>query len=247
MLLREGGSLIMGELFKNYSYLTLSFGLVDGWWRFSDEKVRTTSPLVDPATWEMLLMKSRFNNIRSVEISNGGTGCMVATSAATKIPWKSQANAKTWVTLAFGDDLNLALGSNIQEKLKTYGRENILVKFNNNLDKIDENSTGFSVNPTNPTHFVALFDKLKNIQKIEGILYLATQDSQNSNRGVLGYSKGALGVMASVAHCTNNFPSRMAMKCSVVKFPQSCANSSSISDSDSEIVADCSKSTRRVW
>ena len=46
-LLRKGGLLIANELSAKTDFLTLTFGLTDGWWLFDDAKLRIPgSPII---------------------------------------------------------------------------------------------------------------------------------------------------------------------------------------------------------
>ena len=46
-LLRKGGLLIANELSTKTDFLTLTFGLTDGWWLFDDDELRIPgSPII---------------------------------------------------------------------------------------------------------------------------------------------------------------------------------------------------------
>ncbi|MCF3650817.1 type I polyketide synthase [Synoicihabitans lomoniglobus] len=60
-LLAGGGQLALMELTSPLGFLDLIFGLTDGWWRFTDTKLRPNHPLLAPAQWQALLCEQGFN------------------------------------------------------------------------------------------------------------------------------------------------------------------------------------------
>jgi acyl carrier protein len=78
-LLRPGGIVILNEVTARQDYATVTFGLTDGWWMYTDERI-PDSPLLTPQTWKRLLKEVGFHSIHS----HGGEGqqVMVAVSHA---------------------------------------------------------------------------------------------------------------------------------------------------------------------
>ena len=63
-LLKRNGILVLNEIIQKSVLGTLTFGLLDGWWRYEDEDLRIPgSPLVSPENWEMVLSQEGFNAI----------------------------------------------------------------------------------------------------------------------------------------------------------------------------------------
>lgn len=63
-LLKPGGRLVLNELCYVQDFLTLTFGLLDGWWLYEDMEVRLPhSPLLDPTNWSELLSKNGFADV----------------------------------------------------------------------------------------------------------------------------------------------------------------------------------------
>jgi 3-oxoacyl-(acyl-carrier-protein) synthase/acyl carrier protein/SAM-dependent methyltransferase len=66
-LLAPGGVLVLNELCSASPFTTLTFGLLDGWWRFGDPEVRLVgSPGLSFASWSQRLGERRFQSVRSV-------------------------------------------------------------------------------------------------------------------------------------------------------------------------------------
>ncbi|AJR06627.1 methyltransferase domain-containing protein [Photobacterium gaetbulicola] len=62
-LLRPGGVLIINELVAFSVFATITFGLTEGWWLFSDNERIPFSPLIDAENWEQLLIESGFESV----------------------------------------------------------------------------------------------------------------------------------------------------------------------------------------
>ena len=65
-LLAPGGRLIVLEGTRPTRWLDLTFGLTDGWWRFSDTHLRPDYPLLSAQNWSRLLAETGFAASRIV-------------------------------------------------------------------------------------------------------------------------------------------------------------------------------------
>lgn len=71
-LLRNRGLLIINEATQVQDFITLTFGLTDGWWLFEDEENRIKgSPLLSPAGWKQVLGTSGFQHVQIFGLSTG--------------------------------------------------------------------------------------------------------------------------------------------------------------------------------
>ncbi|WP_316173142.1 beta-ketoacyl synthase N-terminal-like domain-containing protein [Bradyrhizobium sp. SZCCHNRI2049] len=62
--LRLGGTLLVNELSKKSLFLHLTFGLLNGWWRYKDPHLRIPgSPILEPAVWRSILTAYGFHSI----------------------------------------------------------------------------------------------------------------------------------------------------------------------------------------
>ena len=66
-LLALGGRLILAEGIAPRRWLDLTFGLTEGWWRFTDRDFRANYPLIPAAKWETLLQSVGFESIEILE------------------------------------------------------------------------------------------------------------------------------------------------------------------------------------
>ncbi|MGD6960812.1 SDR family NAD(P)-dependent oxidoreductase [Fictibacillus phosphorivorans] len=70
-LLKPNGWLIINEGTKVEDYLTLTFGLLDGWWLYEDQQYRLQgAPLLSEDTWNVLLRKIGYKEVRSFGTGN---------------------------------------------------------------------------------------------------------------------------------------------------------------------------------
>ncbi len=64
--LAPGGALVLLEGHGRQGWVDITFGLTEGWWRFSDAAVRPDYPLIDPERWAGLLETSGFDDVEVI-------------------------------------------------------------------------------------------------------------------------------------------------------------------------------------
>ncbi|BCB91964.1 class I SAM-dependent methyltransferase [Phytohabitans suffuscus] len=63
-LLKPGGILVVNEMTRRLDYNTVTFGLVEGWWRFAADDPRIPgSPLLSRAGWSAALTRAGFDGV----------------------------------------------------------------------------------------------------------------------------------------------------------------------------------------
>lgn len=63
-LLKRNGWFILNEATQKQDFLTLTFGLTEGWWLYEDSENRLkNAPLLNPALWEAILLENGYRNI----------------------------------------------------------------------------------------------------------------------------------------------------------------------------------------
>lgn len=66
-LLKKNGWIVLNEVVQFQTYSTLTFGLLDGWWLFEDEKIRIRhSPLLSYGQWKQALNDVGFSEVISL-------------------------------------------------------------------------------------------------------------------------------------------------------------------------------------
>ena len=66
-LLAPGGLLVLVEGTRHQRWLDLIFGLLDGWWRFSDHELRPDHPLLEADRWTDILDETGFEDAVAVK------------------------------------------------------------------------------------------------------------------------------------------------------------------------------------
>ncbi|MEH2062923.1 MAG: SDR family NAD(P)-dependent oxidoreductase [Nostoc sp.] len=63
-LLKGDGLLVLNELGEVSPFLTVTFGLLDGWWLYDDETIRLPgSPALSAKNWQLMLEKQHFHEV----------------------------------------------------------------------------------------------------------------------------------------------------------------------------------------
>jgi acyl transferase domain-containing protein/SAM-dependent methyltransferase/acyl carrier protein len=111
-LLAPGGSLLLLEGTCPQPWLDLTFGLTDGWWRFSDHALRPNYPLLRPPQWQAALQATGFDAMQviSPDRAAGHDLCRQAILVATKTLATS---AGAWLVLADGLGVGAALAQRL--------------------------------------------------------------------------------------------------------------------------------------
>ncbi|WP_428243751.1 SDR family NAD(P)-dependent oxidoreductase [Gynuella sp.] len=64
-LLKHNGLLFINEMSQNSPFLHLTFGLLDGWWRYEDEALRIAGcPALAAQSWQKVLLSEGYRNVR---------------------------------------------------------------------------------------------------------------------------------------------------------------------------------------
>lgn len=67
-LLADGGSIALIEAVLEKRWITMIWGLAEGWWNYSDERLDTHSPLLSLNEWNDKLLSAGFESVDSVSI-----------------------------------------------------------------------------------------------------------------------------------------------------------------------------------
>lgn len=76
--LKNGGLLLVNEMANVQCFSTLTFGLLDGWWKYEDEEIRMPgSPGLAPQQWQRLLAETGFVGTQLVDGNTANHGQQV--------------------------------------------------------------------------------------------------------------------------------------------------------------------------
>jgi acyl transferase domain-containing protein/acyl carrier protein len=101
-LLAPGGLLILLEGTARYRWVDLTFGLTDGWWRFSDHDLRSEHALLGADQWRALLEASGFEEARRIPAAAGGRALAGQAVLVARVPAAEPVApaARQWLVLA---------------------------------------------------------------------------------------------------------------------------------------------------
>jgi acyl transferase domain-containing protein/NADPH:quinone reductase-like Zn-dependent oxidoreductase/SAM-dependent methyltransferase/acyl carrier protein len=119
-LLSPDGLLVLIEGTRPQTWIDLTFGLTDGWWRFSDRDLRPDYPLIDGAAWRALLEAEGFTS--PIELA-GPSADGDSSDFSVFVANKSAARIGDWLVLC--DDSGT--GGAIDEALESRGQRCVKV------------------------------------------------------------------------------------------------------------------------
>ncbi len=144
-LLAPGGLLVLLEGTKASLWLVLVFGMLKGWWAFTDLDVRESGPWVPPATWLKLLRGAGYSGAEFVTDTANPDEALHSVIIA-QAPKASAAPERKRVTrpetqgtwLIFADEGNT--GSDVAELLREKGEMPLVVRHGEAFERTGEMS-----------------------------------------------------------------------------------------------------------
>ena len=117
-LLAPGGMLVLLEIGGRERWVDVTFGLTDGWWRFTDVDLRPDYPLLDRTTWLELLAASGFEAAVLNPVHRGSNELLMA---ARRPPEQESflPTGRRWLVLADEG----SVGTVIAERLRADGKQ----------------------------------------------------------------------------------------------------------------------------
>ncbi len=156
-LLAPGGVLLMLEGTARRGWIDLTFGLTEGWWRFTDTDVRTDHPLLDTDGWLSLLSASGYDDVAAIPVERDSNGCIFEQAIllarapldeTTTKPEFAIDDKAPWIV--FTD--NHGVGAGLARLLESHATPCIVVE---QTDADGSNGDGqYRVNPTRRQDFV---------------------------------------------------------------------------------------------
>ena len=125
-LLAPGGLLLLLESTRKESWVDLTFGLTEGWWRFQDTSLRPDHPVLSAAQWKNLLGESGFSQAAVLPDGEAGSisgQALLIAQAGEMDSLRPQPTPETWLVI----DHTQATGALLAQKLRGEGLRCILV------------------------------------------------------------------------------------------------------------------------
>ena len=172
-LLAPGGELLLVEGTERSRWIDLIFGLIEGWWLFSDHELRTSHPLVSRDRWPSVLQECGFaETIAVANATPDQTALFEQTVIVARKPQAlKQAASNRW--LVFRD--NAGVTDSLVKILAARGTEALVVKRG---DSWASGPAGFIVRPGEAQDFTRLLADIARSsgKSLAGIAYLWTLD-----------------------------------------------------------------------
>jgi amino acid adenylation domain-containing protein len=154
-LLAPGGLLLLVEVIVRQRWLDLIFGLLEGWWKFSDWELRPDYPLLSRTKWQQLLNQTGFTQIVALpELDTLGEALsqqavIVAQADANQAEFSLSLDTN-WLILA--DEQGIA--QTLATQLRSVGAVCTLIFVGKKYQQLSP--TEFTLNPEHPEEFQQL-------------------------------------------------------------------------------------------
>ncbi|MFN6571716.1 SDR family NAD(P)-dependent oxidoreductase [Dendronalium sp. ChiSLP03b] len=181
-LLASEGLLVFIELTNAPYWSDLVFGMLKGWWLFSDLDLRSLNPLLSAPKWRDLLSQVGFAEVDGISDTDGtfepvhtvflaqGPQVQPETLPEFAIPLQPQ-QPGTW--LIFSD--RFGIGQQLAEKLKQYSQTPIFILPGDDYQHLDADF--FQIRPEHPEDMQQLLEAVSTSQPaLSGVIHLWSLD-----------------------------------------------------------------------
>ncbi|MDZ7269348.1 MAG: SDR family NAD(P)-dependent oxidoreductase [candidate division KSB1 bacterium] len=124
-LLAPRGLLLLLEGMQPQRWIDLTFGMTEGWWRFTDLELRPNYPLLPPAAWFTLLRELGFEQIETVPAQQSGRAWSQNALLLSRAPGGLAIADRKDAWLIFADQGGVAQG--LAQHLQAQGERCVLV------------------------------------------------------------------------------------------------------------------------
>lgn len=168
-ILAPGGMLVLLEGTVRQRWLDLTFGLTEGWWRFTDLNLRSNYPLLSVNQWQELL-RQEFKDAVSIAFEAGSLSnqSVIVAQAAQDEPVILERN---WLILADSQGIGQKLMAHLQSKGETCN----IVFPGNKYEQLTEQE--FKINQANPPDFQRLLKAVGTDKPLHGVVHLWSLDA----------------------------------------------------------------------
>ncbi len=125
-LLAPGGTLLLLEVTQTEKWVDLTFGLTEGWWKFSDRNLRPEGPALSASSWLQVLGEAGFRPAIVAESERMSSGSpplafIVAEALGPKSPQAveggSEGAGARWIVFAGADDTGTAIAGALERRV----------------------------------------------------------------------------------------------------------------------------------
>jgi acyl transferase domain-containing protein/NAD(P)-dependent dehydrogenase (short-subunit alcohol dehydrogenase family)/SAM-dependent methyltransferase/acyl carrier protein len=204
-LLAPGGILLLVEGSEPRGWIDLIFGVIEGWWKFSDHTRRPHYPLMAASQWEEVLKENGFHDpvsITPVPVEEALFPQSIIMAMKGDDPPLSDAreNKRHWLILGDGGSMGEALRKCVWQNNDGLTR----VVFGETWDETDGQIT---LNAHDPEHFKLLLDRVPEVTHIIHLWGLSARTHEPMDGDELARAMGLtcgslLHLVQALAACT---------------------------------------------
>ncbi|MFD4352142.1 SDR family NAD(P)-dependent oxidoreductase [Nocardia sp. NPDC058518] len=175
-LLTSGGLMLVVEETNPPHWVDLTFGMTDGWWRFTDHDLRPHYPLLSEATWQEFLPGVGFEHVQIFSDMTGTeqTGCSVIAARAPHrdlTPHQPRIEPGPWVVLADAD----GVAEDFLARLGASAAGSVMVTRAASFEQLDDHK--FQVDPTSATDLRRVLEQVRgSAGAVAGVVHLWNLD-----------------------------------------------------------------------
>ena len=164
-LLAPLGLLVLLEATRPQRWVDLIFGLLEGWWKFTDNALRPSHPLLPASAWQRLLHDEGFVESACLPADDAaGQAIVVARGPTTALPTAVKGR---WLLLADQG----GSGRQLADHLTRLGGDCVLAEAPAHFEVLP--GGGYRLDPTQADHFDRLLDALnEDATALQGIVHL---------------------------------------------------------------------------
>jgi amino acid adenylation domain-containing protein len=158
-LLAPGGMLILMEDSEPARWADITFGLTEGWWKFTDRDLRPNHPLLSPDRWQMLLQEMGFSQTTALWPEIDGPHKLPREAAIVARKEPAVRTPRRWLLL-----VDEEIGGLLAKRLRGEGEDCTLLLPGEKYAEID--SQTFTIAPASLEEWKQLLKRVPNIQEI---------------------------------------------------------------------------------
>jgi acyl transferase domain-containing protein len=170
-LLAPGGLLLLLEGSGRQRWVDLTFGLTEGWWKFTDRDVRQVSPLVGQKQWRAIMEEVGFTAVSTIPSAPGNDLFNLQSIYVAQAPQPKNASSGSWIIFSDAQGVGAALA----EKIEAAGETAVVITPAASYQKISE--TAYTINPASAEEYGQLLRSLTAGTSYRGVLHLWSLDA----------------------------------------------------------------------
>ncbi|NUO78855.1 SDR family NAD(P)-dependent oxidoreductase, partial [candidate division KSB1 bacterium] len=177
-LLGPKSLLVLLEGTEHERWVDLTFGLTEGWWKFSDTNLRPDYALLSKSDWSKFLAELQFSETQVLPGQNDKASCgralaqhaMILARGPHVAAHENLTTAGSWLIFA---DAN-GLGAKLRDLLHEQGQASVLVSAGESYAVLE--GKHFSINPKRAEDFHRLVQEVQGASNCAGVAYLWALD-----------------------------------------------------------------------